>query len=106
MFFLLIFLATKVFALGVDDVNIEKLASSIYKAEGGEKTRFPYGIKSVKCSSKAECKKICINSIKNNIKRYKESNQKGDFIEFMGRRYSPPDKNPNWVRLVTYFYNK
>lgn len=81
----------------------EQIAQAIYKAEGGEKTKFPYGIRSVKCSGETECRKVCLNSIRNARKRWIRSGKKEDFIVFMGRRYSPPKQNPNWVSNVRFF---
>lgn len=83
-----------------------QIASAIYLAEGGAKTRFPYGIKSIKCDTKEECRQICLNSIKNAKKRWIKAGKPEDFIVFMGRRYSPPNINPNWVRLVKFFLSK
>src|SRR3990167_7108119 len=54
----------------------EQIVNAIYKAEGGKKTRFPYGIKSVKCEGEKECRKICLNTVKNNRVRYER--QVGD----------------------------
>lgn len=85
------------------EIDIDRLANAIYKTENSKK--YPYGIKSIKCNGAIECRRICINSIRNNLKRWKDAGYPEDFIIFMGRRYSPPDINPNWVRLVKYFYN-
>lgn len=74
------------------EINIPKLTHAIYTAEGGDKAQFPYGIRSIKCNSKAECKRICENTIKNNIKRHKKSLKKGDnrdFLTFLRDRYCP-----------------
>ena len=83
-----------------------QLADAIYRAEGGTKTRFPYGVRSIKCDTKEECQQICLNSIKNAKKRWLKAGKPEDFIVFMGRRYSPPNINPHWVRLVKYFLTK
>lgn len=80
------------------------LANAIYKAENSK--THPYGIKSELCLTEASCRKICLNSIHNARKRWIAAGSKGDFIAFMGQRYSPPSINPNWVRLVKYFLAK
>ena len=85
----------------------DQIADAIYLAEGGAKTRFPYGIKSIDTKgNKKYARKICLNSIRNARKRWEMANKPEDFIVFMGRRYSPPHINPNWARLVKYFLNK
>lgn len=80
--------------------EINHIADSIYLAEGGSKTRHPYGILGKWHKSP---RTICINTIKHQLKRW---NGKGDFIVFLGKTYSPPNINPNWVRLVKYFMRK
>ena len=79
----------------------EAIVNAIGKAENSKK--FPYGIKSVKCDGEKECRKICLNSVRNAKKRWIKAGKPEDFITFMGRRYSPPNINPNWIRLVKYF---
>ena len=83
-----------------------QIVNAIYKAEGEIKTKFPYGIKSIKCSGEIECRKICFNSVRNGRARWEKAGKPVDLITFIGKRYSPPDINPNWVRLVKYFLNK
>lgn len=90
----------------------ERLVMAIYKAEGGEKTKYPFGIKSVSCEGYEECKKICHNTVRNNIKRWKDSINKGDdrdYLTFLWHRYAPPKShklNKNWKKNVEYFlYN-
>jgi hypothetical protein len=86
-------------------VDVNKLADAIYKAEGGAKTNFPYGVRSIDTKGNKEyAQKICLNSIRNAQKRWKKAGEPEDFVTFMGRRYIPPKENPNWVRLVKYFY--
>ncbi len=88
------------------DIPSEKIVQAIYHAEGGSSTRYPFGIKSIPCKGYDSCRLICLNSVKNAKKRYVKAGCPGDFISFMGKRYSPPEINPNWVRLVKYFINK
>lgn len=92
-----------------------EIADAIYKAEGGEQTNFPYGIKSVKCKGKKECRKICLNTIRNNRKRYTEYGYKQykTFLEFLASRYAPigvkndpKGLNKHWLKNVRYFLNK
>lgn len=86
-------------------VDVNALADSIRQAEGV----WTYGIKSIPCSSEKECRKICINSIRNNLRRYERSDKSLDFISFMGLRYCPPSIHPlnkNWVLNVKAIYKK
>lgn len=89
-------------------VNIEALANAIYIAEGGAKTRHPYGI--LAKYKHTTPRQACINTIKSALKRW---DGKGDFIAFLGRTYCPVGAsndprglNVNWVKNVTKLYNK
>jgi hypothetical protein len=94
------------------EIDPHKLADAIYKAEGGKKTRYPYGIKSVRCVGENDCRQVCLNTIRNNQKRFLKQNKYTDFIEFLGSRYCPLNikgeyhLNKNWVSNVKYFYVK
>ncbi len=80
----------------------EAIATAIYRAENSKK--YPYGIKSINTHSNKEyARKICLNSIRNAKKRWIKAGMPEDFISYMGRRFSPPEINPNWVRLVKHF---
>ena len=90
------------------EINIEKLATAIYYAEGGVKTNHPYGIL-IKYKYTTP-KQACINTIKHALRDW---NGKGDFIVFLGNRYCPiganndPKRlNKNWIKNVKYFYEK
>ncbi len=90
------------------DINEEKLADAIYKAENSVK--YPYGIKSIDTKGDvAYARKICLNTIKNHKKRHSNHVCGLDFITCLGNRYCPPTAhslNRNWVRLVKYFLTK
>ncbi len=99
--------------------KVERLVMAIYKAEGGAKTNYPFGIKSVKCSGYENCKRICENTVRNNVKRWKNAQENGDtrdYITFLWHRYCPPHGrnrtraekklNNNWKKNVLYFLNK
>lgn len=87
-----------------DEFSNEAIVTAIGKTENSKK--FPYGIKSIKCIGEIECRKICLNSVRNGRARWEKAGKPDDLIVSIGRRYSPPDINPNWVRLVKYFLNK
>jgi hypothetical protein len=88
----------------------EKMADAIYKAEGGSKTKWPYGVKSVKAKNAAEARRITINSVKNNWRRWEQAGKPGEFAPFMAARWCPaaadPTGNKNWTRNVTKFMGK
>ncbi len=91
-------------------INDQKLADAIYRAEGGAKTKFPYGIKSINTHGDKEyARKICLNSIRNAKKRWASAGNPEDFITFMSRRYCPPSAhklNRTWGHNVKYWYAK
>ena len=100
-------------ALAVD-LNVDQLADAIYLAEGGAKTRHPYGI--LKKYKVTTPRQACINTINSALKRWHKQGKKGnanDFIVFLAKTYcpigavnDPTGLNKNWVKNVTYFYNR
>ena len=93
--------------------KVDLLVSAIYRAEGSEKATFPYGIRSVKCDSLAECKRVCQNTVRNQIKRWEKAGKKEPYLVSLRNRYCPlnADNDPkglnsNWLRLVKYFLRK
>ena len=90
----------------------EQLANAIFKAEGGYKARYLYGIVSVKYSNEAEARRICLNTIRNNRARFENQEKFDDYLEFLASRYCPigADNDPrglnvNWLKNVRYFLN-
>jgi len=88
------------------------LIQAIYSAEGGERSEYPFGIRSVKCEGYADCRKVCLNTIRNNIKRWHDSGTADDYLTFLARRYAPigvandpKGLNANWLRNVRWFLN-
>ena len=86
----------------------ESIANAIYKAEGGAKTKHPYGI--LAHYKHTTPRQACINTIRH---ARRDWNGKGDFIAFLGSRYcpigasnDPTGLNKNWVKNVRYFLNK
>ncbi len=76
-----------------------QICEAIRKTENSKS--HPYGI--MTRYKHTSPKQACLNSIKSARLRW---NGQGDFIAFLGKTYSPPDINPNWVRLVHYFLNR
>ena len=89
-------------------INVERMADAIYRAEGGDKARVPYGVLSVKVKDKADARRITITSINNNIKRWDKAGKHGTFIDFMANRWCPvasdPVGNRNWKNNVRKIY--
>lgn len=88
----------------------DAMCDAIYLAEGGEKAKKPYGVLSVPCDSEASCRQICLNSHRNNIKRFYNQDKYDDFVEFFGTRWAPVGAkndptglNRNWVKNVKWF---
>lgn len=94
---------------GIIDAEVNKIVDCIYIIEGGAKTSFPYGIKSIKYSGpaagrKAWARKICFNTVKNNHARWEKSDKNKEFFVFLADRYCPkaadPTGNRNWVKNI------
>lgn len=88
----------------------DKVADAIFKAEGGNKAKRPYGIVSVKCSVKEECRRICINTVRNRWKKYEKERPKKTFLKYLQESYAPLNVkndplnlNSNWYKNVSYF---
>lgn len=92
----------------------EQIAEAIFLAEGGFKAQYLYGIRSVKYNNFEEARKICLNTIKNNRRRYRDYGYKkyNTYLEFLASRYAPisgnltekeRDLNRYWLSNVLYF---
>jgi hypothetical protein len=81
--------------------NIYLIVENIYKLEGGPKTKWPYGIKSIKTNNP---KQICWNTVVNNYKRWENAGKTNNYLDFLADRYCPPkdDKigNIRWKRNI------
>ena len=78
-------------------IDVEKLADAIFIAEG-VKSKHPYGILTVYIHTSP--RQACINTINSNYRRW---DGRGDFIEYLGKTYCPPNAHPlnkNWVKNV------
>jgi predicted amidophosphoribosyltransferase len=94
-------------------INAERLADAIYRAEGGAKAKKPYGILSIPVRDEAHARRICLNTIRNNVKRWEKAGKPGDYLEFLARRYAPVGAandptglNKNWLKNVRFFYKQ
>ncbi len=81
--------------------NTYLIVESIYKIEGGSKTKYPYGVMSVKTSNPRQ---ICINTVNNHYKRWISWGKTNNFFDSLADRYCPPsaDKvgNANWKKNI------
>ena len=91
---------------------INQYVDAIYHAEGGEKTNHPFGILSVSCNGYDECRKICYNTVRNNVKRFDNQEVFDNYLEFLASRYAPigvandpTNLNQNWIKNVRWFLN-
>jgi len=92
----------------------EDICRAIYIIEGGNNTKYPYGIKSVKCERKEDCKKVCYNTVENNKVRYEQYGYKeyATYLEFLASRYCPieeTNKNDlcrNWLPNLKFYLEK
>ena len=94
-----------------------EICQAIFLAEGGNKTKYPYGIRSVTCETKEECKRVCLNTVRNNRVRFKQYGFKRHktYLDFLASRYAPTTGNlrpaekklnVNWLSNVRYFLEK
>jgi hypothetical protein len=96
---LFVVLASNALAL---DAN--RIADVIYRVEGGAKAKAPYGILSVKVKNTTEARKVCLNTIRNNHRRWQAAGKPGKFLDFLADRYCPKSADPvgnrNWKKNV------
>lgn len=105
-----VFLLSCNLALASTPEYFNRVVSAIYRAEGGERAKVPYGILSVKVSSKEEARKVCYNTVRNNWKRWEASGRPCTYLSFLANRYCPISDprdtkglNKNWYKNVSYF---
>jgi len=93
----------------ITENEIALIVDAIYRAEGDDRAKKPFGILSVPCDGYAECRTVCANTVRNNYQRWRNAGTPGEFIEFLGRRYCPVGaKNDNgmnkyWIKNVKWF---
>ena len=98
--------------------TLDEWADSIYKAECGTGTKptctYLYGIRSVKYKDEAEARRICINTIRNTLIKYRATRcQEGQSdIDCLSNRYCPIGSDTDngtckyWKKNVLSFLNK
>lgn len=81
--------------------NNNRIADAIYWSEGDTKAHHPFGIESVSCDGYKDCRTVCLNTIRNNVKRWYRSTE-GDFLKFLAKRYCPYNWQ-EWLKNVKYY---
>jgi hypothetical protein len=86
----------------------QEICDAIFIIEGGNKTNFPYGIKSVKCEGKDQCEKICLNTVRNNRLRFANQTKEAEFLKFFQNRYCPNSEPmcESWLPNLKYYLEK
>lgn len=88
-------------------MDAEKIADAIYRAEGGERARVPYGILTVKVHDVFDARNHCLSIIQKNFRAWQDAGAHGDFIDFLADHYCPPAVDPvgnsNWKHNVKFF---
>jgi hypothetical protein len=98
---------------GLTEDRLETIVEIIWKIEGKNKTKYLYGIKSVKIKGntykerKNHAKSLCKETVINNYNRWiKEANSE-PFYKYLGSRYCPKEDSiegyNNWIRNFKYF---
>ena len=99
------------------EVDTDKYADAIYKAEGSKKAVVPYGMFFKGCSwvNEGYCRKIVKNTVFNTLVKYRSERcrENDDDITCLARRYCPLNDprdtqglNKNWAKNVKYFMEK
>lgn len=88
-----------------DNIDVQRIADAIYKIEGGKKTKYPYGVKSINTrQNTVKARIICINTIVNTHKRWIAENKPIDFLDYLADRYCPVDSdrigNRRWKKNI------
>lgn len=106
-----VFIASIVILKG-ETYDINKIVNCIYIIEGGSKTKFPYGIKSLDTKgNKDAARKVCYNTVAKTYANWTNStNRNKDFLEVLANKYCPAktDKqgNINWKKNIRFYYYK
>jgi hypothetical protein len=93
------------------DHTDEAICQAIWKAEGGVRATYAYGIRSVHYANISEARHICLRTIRNNRVRYARYGyqQYPTYLEFLASRYCPVQAHPKnryWLRNVSYWLER
>ena len=88
----------------IDHAYANSIVDAIWHIEGGSKTKYPFGIMSVKCAGYDECRKVSMNTVRNNWKRWQKAGRPGEYLDFLANKYCPiehdPVGNANWKKNI------
>lgn len=95
--------------VGAVEPDYEMLANAVYRAEGGDKAKAPYGILSVDVKGDADkARRIAISTFRNNYGRWIKAGKPGSYLEFLADKYVPPKADPagntRWKKNVPAIY--
>jgi hypothetical protein len=96
-FFFFLFLGTATVLAKLPESEANKIVDAIYVIEGGAKTKYPYGIRSIPIKGdttearKNYARKICFNTVQNSHDRWIKAGQKGEFLTSLAIRYCPTE---------------
>lgn len=86
--------------------DMERLLDAVWKAEGGEKARVPYGITTVRVNSPNHARRIARTTLARALRERPDL----PWIEATARVYCPEKADPKghvrWKKNVLYFYYK
>ena len=109
-----------VIVCSASDYTDEQIVNAIYRAEGGVKASFAYGIRSIPYRDIKDARRICFNTVRNNRIRFTRQSKYKDFLEFLASRYCPTqgfyilkigcdnDRGTNkyWLKNVRYYLER
>jgi len=100
LIFILLLLVTMINA--EENYSTSSIVNAIWIIEGGFKTNYPFGIRSVKCKGYNDCRQVCVNTVENNKERFKNQIKEKDFLVFLAKKYCPNNWKV-WVKNLKYF---
>lgn len=109
-FLLSLLVGASLTAAPLPEPTVDRIVDSIYKLEGGDKTKYPYGIKSIpikgdtEAARRAYARRICRNTVVNNWARWERAGATNKYFVFLATRYCPPSADPvghkNWINNI------
>jgi hypothetical protein len=96
---------------GIDANRLNKIVKAIYIIEGGVKTKYPYGIRSIDTKGDVlKAKRICENTVRNNFVRWRNAGSKGNYLDYLADVYCPQSTdrqgNINWHKNIHKIVDK
>ena len=92
----------------IESPDFQKIVEAIRKAENSKK--YPYGIRSVRCTSDTSCRQQSERTVRNTYQRWLNAGRPGYFLSFLAARYAPigaendpKNLNAHWLKNVRFF---